>query len=109
MVTVADELAKLPGMSRNERVRRKAQLEAEIAARGVTIRYVELCEDSETPGMPGYYGGVTSHKRREVKIATKKLTPLGVADRDIREIIAVLTHELRHVTDPSWDCGNRML
>lgn len=96
-------------MSRRERARRKTELEVQIADHGFALRYVEHCEDAQTPGVLGYYRGVTSYKRREVKIATKKMTPLGIAPCDAREIIAALTHELHHVSDPAWDCGNRLL
>jgi hypothetical protein len=110
--TLEDEIARLPGMSRRERIRRKAQLEAEIAAEAFELRYVEFCEDARTPGILGYYAGVTLREERIVKVSTMKTYPIGggfvdTVDRDIREIIAILQHELRHVREPEWDCGNR--
>ncbi len=42
---------------------------------------------------------MTDWARREVKIATRGRTPEALAE--------TLEHEARHVTDPSWDCGNR--
>jgi hypothetical protein len=74
-------------------------VEAEIAGHGFTIRYVDYCEDSRTPGLLGHYAGVTDRGRCEVKIRTKGRTPA--------EILETLAHEARHVREPEWDCGNR--
>jgi hypothetical protein len=84
-------------MTTEERI---ARAEAAIRAAGYTVRYVEWCEDARTPGILGYYRGVTDRERREVKV--------GVKAHDTRHQLAdTLEHEQRHVEDPSWDCGNR--
>lgn len=80
--------------------KRIAFAEAEIRERGFTIRYVDYCEDSRTPGLLGQIAGVTDWERREVKIGLKA-TPTSEARA------AILEHEARHVRDPEWDCGNR--
>jgi hypothetical protein len=74
--------------------------EEAIRAEGFTLRYVEWCEDAQTPGILGYYRGVTDRLRREVKVSTRA-TPTA------EERAEVLEHELRHVREPDWDCGNR--
>lgn len=79
---------------------RKAAAEKAIRDAGYTLHYVEWCEDSETPGILGYYGGITDHKRRKVKIRTH--------DRSERELLVTVEHEARHVLHPEWDCGNRL-
>lgn len=71
-----------------------------IADAGYTIRFVERGEDAETPGFPGQIRGATNHERRDVKIVATIATPL-------EEVAEILEHELHHVEDPSWDCGNR--
>lgn len=78
---------------------RIAVAEQAIAAAGFTLSYVEFCEDAETPGLLGAYVGKTHRDTRRVKIATHR--------RSRHEIAATLAHELHHVLDPEWDCGNR--
>jgi hypothetical protein len=73
--------------------------EQAIVSTGFTLRYQEWGEDSETPGILGYYGGVTGRERRSVKIATHEASRPQIALR--------LVHELRHVLEPEWECGNR--
>lgn len=70
-----------------------------IEAEGFTVDLVDYCEDAETPGFLGQIAGATNQERRRVKIATK--------NRAISEEIDTLAHELRHVREPEWDCGNR--
>lgn len=74
-------------------------LRNEIEQLGFTVRFVDYCEDAETPGLLGHIAGVTTWDRREVKIATK--------GRRTAELVETLKHELHHVQDPDWDCGNR--
>jgi hypothetical protein len=71
----------------------------EIEQHGFTVRFVDYCEDAETPGLLGHLAGVTTWDRREVKVATKRRGPA--------ELVETLKHELHHVEDPEWDCGNR--
>jgi hypothetical protein len=73
---------------------------AGIEALGYSIRYVEWCEDAHTPGLLGQIRGVTDHRHHEVKISTK-------ANPGPETLADALEHELRHVIDPEWDCGNR--
>jgi hypothetical protein len=73
--------------------------QSKIVENGYTVRYVEYCEDSRTPGLLGQIAGVTDREWKEVKIATHKKTPADLAD--------ILLHELHHVVDLDWDCGNR--
>ncbi len=85
-----------------------------LAGRGYALRYVELCEDATTPGLPGYYAGVTSHQGKWVKVSirTPHDTPRRrswLRDRTVFEIAEILRHECRHVADPEWDCGNRSI
>jgi len=77
----------------------RRSVEELIRAEGFTVRYVEYCEDSRTPGLLGQIAGVTDWELREVKIRTKGRTE--------QEIIDTLLHEFRHVVEPEWDCGNR--
>jgi hypothetical protein len=86
---------------------RQASLERFIRDCGYRLRYVEFCEDAATPGLVGYYGGVTSHARRDVKISTKRAGEHGVRARSIFQIVDILRHEARHVADPGWTCGNQ--
>jgi hypothetical protein len=72
--------------------------EEAIRELGFELRYVEFCEDAETPGLLGAYGGVTLHEKRKVKVKTHGVSRAELAD--------VLEHELRHVRDPLWDCGS---
>lgn len=75
------------------------ELESEIRSHGFTVRYVEYCEDSRTPGLLGQIAGVTDWNLREVKIKTH-----GQTDA---QVVSALEHEARHVREPEWDCGNR--
>ena len=75
------------------------RLVAEISLHGYKVRYLPNCEDARTPGLLGMFAGVTDHERKEVKIRT--------SGRTCVEIIETLRHELRHVQEPGWDCGNR--
>jgi len=79
-----------------ERIRRA---EVAIRAHGFEVRYVEWCEDANTPGLLGSIVGATNHDRRVVKIATRRRSRVEIAE--------TLEHELRHVEDPLWDCGSR--
>jgi len=78
----------------------KRALEQRIAELGFAVRYVEYCEDSRTPGFLGSIAGVTDWERLEVKIGLK-------ANKTTAALIDTLSHELRHVEEPEWDCGNR--
>lgn len=80
--------------------KRIAFAEAEIRTHEFTIRYVDYCEDSRTPGLLGQIAGVTDWERREVKIGL-------VANPTVESLASTLEHEARHVRDPDWDCGNR--
>jgi hypothetical protein len=79
---------------------RIARTEDKIKANGYALRYVDYCEDADTPGLLGQIRGAVNHDRREVKIGRKaNATP---------ELLAgALEHELRHILEPEWDCGNR--
>jgi hypothetical protein len=70
-----------------------------IEERGYRVHLVEYCEDARTPGLLGQLLGVTDHARREVKVRTK--------NRNQSEILETLIHELHHVDDPTWECGNK--
>lgn len=74
-------------------------IQQQIEQLGFVVRFVDYCEDSETPGLLGQIAGATSWGRREVKIATK--------GRTTAELVKTLKHELRHIQDRDWDCGNR--
>lgn len=76
--------------------------ELAIRAQGFEVRYVEWCEDADTPGLLGSIRGVTDWGRREVKVS-------GRAHESPEEMADTLLHELHHVLDPEWDCGNRDL
>jgi hypothetical protein len=86
--------------------RTKKALEEAIRAHGFDLRYVEYCEDAQTPGMLGMYRGVTSHERKTVKIATRARNKQGELPNE-DDIIDVLEHELNHVVDPTWQCGSK--
>lgn len=66
-----------------------AQAVADIEAHGYMVEFREWCEDPETPGLLGMYGGVTVHSRKAVKVKTH-----GVDDATL---VGVLRHELEHV------------
>lgn len=77
----------------------KTLLEDRITAHGYALRYVEYCEDAQTPGLLGQVRGVTDHKRKTIKIGTKaNPTPALIED--------ILAHELRHIEEPDWKCGS---
>lgn len=81
------------------RLNRISLLAQQIASHGYSVAFVEWCENADTPGFLGAFGGITDHTKRLVRIKTH--------DTSAEEIVKVLEHELRHVEDPSWDCGNR--
>ncbi len=72
---------------------------AAIEAEGWTVQFEEFCENADTPGLLGQISGVTDRNRQLVRIATHNRSPEQLAD--------TAEHELRHVQDPTWDCGNR--
>lgn len=80
--------------------KRIAFFSEQIEAHGFTIRYVDYCEDSRTPGLLGQIRGVTDWGLREVKIGRK-------ANPTAEDMAKILGHEYRHVHDLEWDCGNR--
>jgi hypothetical protein len=87
-------------MNKAMQATQKVELESRIRSSGYALRYVEYCEDSRTPGFLGMIRGVVDHERREVKISL-------AANKTPSDVIDVLTHELRHIEEPEWDCGNR--
>ena len=70
-----------------------------IQAHGFTVTLRPFVEDALTPGFLGMIAGRTSHERREVIIRTHGMSA--------RRIAKALRHELHHVAEPDWDCGNR--
>lgn len=72
---------------------------AEIEAEGFTVRFEEFCENADTPGLLGQIAGVTDRTRHLVRIATH--------NRSAEQLADTAEHELRHVREPEWDCGNR--
>lgn len=86
--------------TRNDFKREKSALEAAIAAHGFTLRFVQYCEDSQTPGFLGQIRGVTDRTNKVVKIGL-------AANKTAAKINEILRHELRHLDEPEWDCGNR--
>ena len=75
-------------------------LENSIAARGFSVMYQDYCECADTPGFPGQIRGVTDRAKYLVRISRK-------ANETAKDLIEILEHELHHVEDPDWDCGNR--
>jgi hypothetical protein len=75
-------------------------LERQIRSHGFAVRYVDWCEDAQTPGLLGQIRGVTDRRGKVVKIGR-------MANQTQAEMIDILRHELRHIEDPGWDCGNR--
>lgn len=71
-----------------------------IIEAGWKVRWVDYCEDADTPGLLGQIRGVTDRRRHEVKVATKPHDSWA-------QLADTLEHELRHVREPEWDCGNR--
>lgn len=84
-------------MTLDERI---AHARERIEGHGYTLRLVEFCEDAETPGLLGQIRGAVNHDRRDVKIGLKA-NPTSAA------LAEALEHELRHIEEPEWDCGNR--
>ncbi len=81
-------------------LRELGELESRIQAHGYAVRWVEWCEDARTPGLLGQIRAVVDRERREVK--------LGKAANPTPELrLDILRHELRHLDEPEWDCGNR--
>ena len=86
-----------------KRIASKARIQimsARIRDHGYALRMVDYCEDARTLGFAGQIRGVCDHERKEVKIGRVANVALGAME----EIIA---HELRHLDEPDWDCGNR--
>jgi selenophosphate synthetase-related protein len=75
-------------------------LHSRIESHGFSVKYVEYCEDASTPGLLGQIRGVTNRERREVKISLK-------SNPRVEDLHEILEHELRHIEEPDWDCGNR--
>ncbi len=76
------------------------EVEGRIRAHGFILRYVDWCEDARTPGFLGQMKGVTDWERREIKVSV-------LANALRRDLLDILKHELRHLDEPDWDCGNR--
>jgi hypothetical protein len=76
------------------------ELERRIKAHGYELIYQDWCETSETPGFLGQIRGVTDHNRKVVRVS-RNANPTPELMEDI------LRHELRHLDEPEWDCGNR--
>lgn len=66
-----------------------APLIADAASLGWTVELKEICEDAETPGVPGGIAGVCCHSRKAIKVR--------IYQRTVADIKAALEHELRHV------------
>jgi hypothetical protein len=60
-----------------------------IRAAGYEVRFVQYCEDHETPGFLGQLAGVTMYDEKIVKIKTRRMSPAHIE--------AALSHELEHV------------
>jgi len=73
---------------------RRDELVAEVEANGWTVRFQEYCEDAETPGLLGMYGGVCMHLKKTIKVKLH-----GMSDE---QIIAVLEHEIEHMNGARW-------
>lgn len=75
--------------------------EAAITEAGFTLRYVDVCEDGDAPGLIGMGAGVTVWGIREVRIR-KMLSGIHLAE--------VLEHELAHVQErPGYERGTHGL
>ena len=77
---------------------------------GYTVRFVDYCEDSRSPGFLGQIAGICDYERKEIRIRVKGV---GVTRASIA---AVIEHEVEHAlgaevgTDrPEFGlrCGNR--
>ena len=79
---------------------RMRELEERITSLGFHIIYQDYCECADTPGFPGQIRGVTDRNRQVVRISR-------VANPKAADLIEILEHELKHIEDPTWDCGNR--
>jgi hypothetical protein len=73
---------------------------AALEGLGWSLEWREYAEDAETPGLLGQIKGVTVWQRQAVKVAVRPHESLA-------ELADTLEHELRHVHEPDWDCGNR--
>lgn len=71
-----------------------------IQARGFTVVLVAQAEDAQTPGFPGQIRGVVDWENKVVKLGMLAHFSLG-------DLAETLDHELRHIQEPTWDCGNR--
>ena len=87
-------------MSRPKLLTQIKEVEGRIRAHGFALRYVEWCEDAQTPGFLGQIRGVTDPVGKTVKISLRA-NPLRC------DMLDILKHELRHIEDPAWDCGSR--
>lgn len=87
-------------MSRPKTQARIRAIEARIRAHGFALIHVDWCEDARTPGFLGHMRGVTDWERKVVKISL-------LANPTRGEMLEILEHELRHLDEPEWDCGNR--
>lgn len=76
------------------------EVEAQIRAEGYKLTYRLFVEDSKTPGFPGMIAGRVDPEDKEVVISTAA-TPSPILR------LRTLKHELHHIQDPEWDCGNR--
>lgn len=55
---------------------------------GYSVRFVDYCEDADTPGFLGQYGGVCDRKNKVIKVRTKGMTRTQIA--------AIIEHEIEH-------------
>lgn len=81
--------------------RERILLEQRIKGHGFAVRYVEFCEDARTPGFLGQIRGVVDRELREVKISRR-------ANPTEADMEAILTHELRHLEEPAWQCNGKV-
>lgn len=72
----------------------------ELTSLGWSVEWVEYAEDSRTPGLLGQIKGVTDWDAQTVKLAVRPHESLA-------DLAVTARHELRHVREPEWDCGNR--
>lgn len=76
------------------------RLQLEIEGHGFTVLFPDYCEDAATPGLLGTIAGVTDWDGKVVKIGRRANPTRERMERTLR-------HELRHITEPEWDCGSR--
>lgn len=81
---------------------RIAEVEQAIRDLGFRVTYRQFVEDHKTPGFPGQIAGRVDRDDAEVVISTAA-TPSPILR------LRVLKHELHHLVDPGWDCGNRTI